>query len=266
MKRLARQPRWESFTVNNPWPFDDPARRDPRTIDELFNAALCGPEEEAWQAVTALDWNGSREVLERATDLCRSECSFERCVGADVLGQLGVPERTYPERSAAVLLQMLAVEQCPEVLRSIFIGLGHLHDRRAISAAARFVGHPDGDVRHAVVLALTGHEEPSAIEMLIGFTEDSDAHVRDWATFALGAQIDLDTPAIRQALVDRLNDSDDETRGEALRGLARLHDPRVLPALAKELVSESFDSLASQAEEMLVGTDLHARLIALMQR
>lgn len=252
--------------MSNPWPFDDPAMRDPRTIDELFNAALCEPEEDAWQAITALHWKGSREVLERAAELCRSECTLERCAGADILGQLGIPDRTFPEESAAVVLEMLAVEQQPEVLQSIFIGLGHLRHCEAVPAAARYAGHPDADVRHAVVLALADHSEPSAIEMLIGLSRDSDACVRDWATFALGTQIDLDTPAIRQALVDRLNDSDDETRGEAIRGLAHRQDPRVLTALAKELTADSTNWLASQAEEMLVGTELHAQLRALMQQ
>jgi HEAT repeat protein len=252
--------------VSSSWPIDDPAMRDPRAIDELFDAALCEPEDEAWQAITALHWKGSSEVLEHAAQLCRSECSLERCIGADILGQLGVPNRTFPEQSAAVLLQMLAVEQEPEVLQSIFVGLGHLHHCQAIPAAVRFIDHPDPDVRHAVVLALTGHNDPFAVEMLIGLARDSDAYVRDWATFALGMQIDLDTPVIRQVLVDRLTDSDEDARGEALRGLARRRDPRVLAPLAKELAADSLNSFASEAVDMLVGTELHEQLKSLMQR
>jgi len=38
--------------------------------------------------------------------------------------------------------------------------------------------------------------------------KDDDAHVRDWATFALGALSTVDTSMLRDALVERLSDSD----------------------------------------------------------
>ena len=55
------------------------------------------------------------------------------------------------------------------------------------------------------------------------------------ATFALGTQCEAATPEIRNALADRLADTDDETRSEAaMVGFARRGDPRVLPPSTKQ--------------------------------
>jgi HEAT repeat protein len=134
-----------------------------------------------------------------------------------------------------------------------------------IWAASRFRRHADSEVRHAVVLALTGHDHPTAVRWLIELTRDSDAHVRDWATFALGSQTDLDTDELRNALAARLDDSDDDTRAEALIGLAQRRDRRVIPALERELSSDCIGSLVIEAAEEIAAPELYSRLMALRQ-
>jgi len=59
--------------------------------------------------------------------------------------------------------------------------------------------------------------------------------VRDWATFGLGSQIDRDDTQVRDALMARLEDPDEDTRVEALRGLAARGDERATPPLLVEL-------------------------------
>lgn len=71
--------------------------------------------------------------------------------------------------------------------------------------------------------------------------------MRDWATFALGTQIVTDTPAIRDALRARLDDPDEDTRLEALAGLARRCAPGVIAALRVLLADTDAEALPLEA-------------------
>jgi HEAT repeat protein len=142
---------------------------------------------------------------------------------------------------------MLWSEQEPDVLQSVFVAFSHLHEPKAIPLATKYASHRSPDVRHAVVLALSGQDHPLAVDLLVQLTSDSDSDVRDWATFALGTQTELDTPQIREALAARLNDSDLDTRCEAMIGLAHRHDQRTIPAIGRELEKEEIGHLAIEA-------------------
>ena len=236
---------------------------DPRSVDELFTAALCGLDEDlTWDAIEALQWRGTEEVLREARRLCRSFCPLERRVGADVLGQLGTP-RSFPDECLQTLLGMLETEHDHRVQRAILVALSHLNRPEAVIPAARLVRHEDAKVRHAVVLALMGQEDGLAIETLIELTKDRETHVRDWATFALGVQVEVDTPELRDALVERLADEDANTRAEAMVGLAERGDRRMLPALREELTSGSVGTLVVEAAALIRETQLHPLLVAL---
>lgn len=105
-----------------------------------------------------------------------------------------------------------------------------------------------------------------AVAWLIGLSADPDDDVRDWATFALGSQIDLDTPKLRDALAARLDDPDDDVRAEAMVGLARRKDRRVVPALLRELENDCIGSLVLEAAELIEAPELLPRLMALRPR
>ena len=228
-------------------------------MGELISFLLRGPDEDAyWDAVWALQWRGTREVLYRAVGLCRSPCAVERRAGADILAQLGTPGRTFSEECLRVLLAMLEDEKDPVVIRSILVALSHKGRPEAVAHASRYYSHADPNVRHAVVFALMGHEDPGALRALVGLTRDPEASVRHWATFALGTQVEaVDTPELRDALVARLTDTDDDTRAEAIVGLARRGDRRMLPALREELASGSVGRLAVEAAALIGDPGLH---------
>jgi HEAT repeats len=225
---------------------------DARTVDQLFHAALtAGDEEEVWTAIHALHWNGSDEVLDRARELCASSCTHERCIGAGILGQLGLPKRSAHKDCVPILLRMLENETDIEVTQSILIALSHQHSPDAIGPAVSFARHPNADVRYAAVLALSGYDDKRATDTLIRLTEDPDSNVSDWATFELGTLAVADSPAIRDALASRLTDGDFDTRGEALVGLARRLDQRVVLPLIRELGSDRVGQLAVEAAELI---------------
>jgi HEAT repeat protein len=221
------------------------------SVDELFALARSSQDEESyWAVVSELHTRANDHTFRIADVLCDSLAVGERCLGADVLGQLGAvegqtaAEGPFASASGRVLLRLLEEDDEPAVLSSAAIGLGHLHDERAIDPLAALASHPSPEVRRAVVHGLMGYEDDRAVHALILLSDDSDPTVRDWATFALGVQIERDTPELRDALAARLADDDANTRDEAIRGLALRGDSRAVePALAADPSPEIVEAI-----------------------
>jgi len=211
-------------------------RNDPRSTDELLGLALTKDadrdNEDYWKPVAALQ-HRLPQILERVRELSGSSEAKSRDTAATIFGQGWVGTKFATERCAEILLEMLAQERSDSVLASIIFALGHLHDPRAVEPLVRLNTHPDAHVRYAVVSSLCGEAASQAIAAMITCSSDPDRDVRNWATFGLGAQIDTDTPAIREALVARLDEADEEIRREAIVGLARRGDFRVLAPLLR---------------------------------
>lgn len=127
--------------------------------------------------------------------------------------------------------------------------------RRFSFATLATGGTPFWDVRENVAVVLGYHPQDSrALLALITLSRDEESRVRDWATFELGcwAESDgIDTPAMREALAERLEDSDFDTHGEALAAMAFLRDPRGLEPLRGALSADEVGSLAVEAAETL---------------
>ncbi len=98
---------------------------------------------------------------------------------------------------------------------------------------------------------MEGSQRGDAIATLIELMDDAEDNVRDWATFELGTQCEVDTPAIRDALRKRLTDSYEEARSEAIWGLARRKDEQGLGLLLKRLDSEHWSGDEMAAEDIL---------------
>jgi len=87
--------------------------------------------------------------------------------------------------------------------------------------------------------------------------QDEDEEVRDWATFGLGTQGTSDSPEIRQALLQRLNDPSQDVQEEAMSGLCRRLDERVLPALTESLQNQTVSHCVIDAATDMLEFEAH---------
>jgi hypothetical protein len=113
-------------------------------------------------------------------------------------------------------------------------------DPEALDVILPLAGHADPAVRRSVAQVLpriTAVPRPAyVVETLVRLTNDASPDVRDSATHALGTRLsEVDTQEVRDALAARVFDPHRGTACEALVGLARRFDPRVLPALRSRL-------------------------------
>lgn len=210
--------------------------------EELASRALSlgDPGVDCWtESVDTLWQRGDEETFQAAVAWCASDDPLRQAFGVDVLAQLGMlgGERPFAARALPVLRELARETRVRELTESVVAALGHQRDPSAIPDILRHADHPDAEVRMRVAVALAGlvpGDGVEAIEALVALTRDGDTSVRDWATMAL-AGVDADTPLIRAALAERLDDRHADTVAEAARGLAMRQDPRAVDALARIL-------------------------------
>lgn len=191
-----------------------------------------GESDAYWEAVRELQRRGTQGVFKIASDLSARDDPRVRQVGLDILAQLGYERgRPFLEESLPIVFNGAADPE-RAVRRSALSAMGHLGDVRSLRILLHHVADPDPDIRLAVAQSLPSvlGEPPSDVgtSALTELSGDSDPRVRDWATFALGSLLEVDSDLIRQALSSRLDDPDGDTAGEALVGLARRRDPKIV--------------------------------------
>jgi HEAT repeat protein len=231
-----------------------------REIEELFERAMTNDDDdESWKAIDDLRTIGTREVFERAVELCRSGDFRSRACGVTVLCQLGRTIKNhvtaFADESYSIITEMARTEAEADALASEISALGHLGNPGAIPLIAGASSHPNSEVRFAVACALGSFpNEPRSVETLLVLMEDVDADVRDWSTFGLGVLGDADSIEIREAFVRRLSDADEDAREEAMVGLGKRQDQRVLPVLLAVLEQPKLKSpRAIEAASGLLG-------------
>ena len=186
-----------------------------------------------------------------ARELLRSNDPARRILGADILGQVSTVTDEHRPENADLLRARLDVEGNPEALASAIVALGHLGDSRARASVVSLGRHSDAEVRKAVAFALPSLGlDDEALESLGALSRDPETEVRDWATFAL-AESDGDNDRIREALMERTADPDDDTRAEGIYGLARRRDPRAAGLVEGELARGSRGALIERARAEL---------------
>jgi HEAT repeat protein len=119
---------------------------------------------------------------------------------------------------------------------------GLLADAVSVLARARVPGvaehvaplaqHPEPEVRLAAAQALVELQDasPASAAALVALSRDRVEEIRSWATFGLASDRLADAEGVHEALAARLEDSSDEVRVEAVRGLAMRGDVRAIDA------------------------------------
>jgi HEAT repeat protein len=232
---------------------------EPERLDEIFTRTLSGDydDEAPWQAVQTLRNMGTRAIFDDAAEWCRSESPLKRARGADILAQLGRsadhPVNNFSSESFSVVAELVSKEKDTLPLMSAIYALGHIGNPLAIPLMLGHRASVNPNIRLAVAFALGSFaNSPTAIEGMLALTEDVDEDVRDWATFGVGVLSKSDSSQIRNALVKRVHDSNEDVREEAMIGLGKRKDPRVLPALLSALEQPVVPNRAVEAaSEML---------------
>lgn len=218
-----------------------------------------------------LNWRNanceSENPKARARGLNDDDSAWEAVTVLSVLAQLGAgkpdAERPFTADCVSIAIDHLR-DPDDEAVRCAAWALSHLCTHQAVLALIAVRNHPDSDVRHAVACCIELRKHPEAVGIVVALMEDSNEVVRDWATFALGSSdIEkdgvlryIDSPAIRAALRNRLEDSYEDARREAIWGLARRNDPLGMKLLLNHLESEEWWKGDKDAAEELLGLEL----------
>ncbi|MFK7807412.1 MAG: HEAT repeat domain-containing protein [Saprospiraceae bacterium] len=225
------------------------------TTEKIFTRLLTNKSSSNW-------WNYVSELRKRATEgifkkslsLANSNVITEKEIGLTVLAQFGYP-RVHKKEILKFFFKLLERERDRRILSPILYGIGHSNEKltiKQINILCTFKTHKSTTVRHALVFALCTLENAKAIDALIYLSNDKDSDVRDWATFGLGTQIEIDNEKIRTALWDRVSDKDEGPRFEAISGLAQRRDYRIKNILTEELERiDEHGSLILEAIEQL---------------
>lgn len=207
-----------------------------------------------WKTIGALRIRGEIDTFERAQAMCHDPRDKMREIGVQILCQLGPPDSPLRAQSVPLLLELLVKDQSPSVRAAAATGFGFLEAfeqaRNALVAAAK-----DGsaEVREAVAFGLGCDEDPLATTTLIELMEDGDEDVRECATWCIGTLREHDSTAIREALLRRLTDSNEEVRFEAFAGLAVRKDERILAQLIHDLETAPARSTLWESALLMLG-------------
>lgn len=211
-----------------------------------------------WKNILELRTRPNKKVYNQAYKLALSESEKEKIIGIYVLAQLGLEPRFQQKKTVELYFKLLENERSPKVISAILSSIGHNNknlDEHQISKIIEFKNHTYSEVRFQLTLALSCLENKKVIKTLIELSEDKYSFIRNWSTFALGSQLELNTVEITQALWNRINDQDQETKLEAITGLANRKDIRVKEIIKKELQSGDFGVLLFDAIESLNDKD-----------
>lgn len=220
--------------------------------DEKLLSRLCNnkSDKSRWDNIRVLRKRPSKELFFKCVEFTKSKDSKTRIIGIDILAQMGVTPRPFLKQTLKLYYDLLNSESDPEVLKSLLYAIGHNNDKlkkTQIEKLCTFSGNNNKWVKEGLVFSLLGVDNLNAIETLIKLSTDKKNNIRNWATFGIGTQIARDNKNIKEALWNRINDKHQETKLEAIVGLAKRKDNRVNEIIKRELLDGEYGILLFEA-------------------
>lgn len=209
-------------------------------------------------ALVVLQCSDSSEVFEKAKELTQSQVGCDRALGYKLL--MREPGQAFSSEAKEIVLDSFERENEADGLAMLAYAAMHLETDGRSKFLKTLVDHPSAAVREAVASSLGAQDDRQSISTLIKLTRDCCEDVRNWATFSLGALCHRNTAPVRDALFARLEDDHEETKYEAIFGLAVRKDPRVLQVVKEALQCKRVWSLALEAAEELADPSLYPLL------
>lgn len=225
------------------------------TDDKLFSRLLNNKSDNTyWDNISELRSRPNEHVFNKCRDLINSEIPRDRKIGIDVLAQLGVSPRPFRNETISLFFDILEKEKDCKVLTSLLYAIGHNNDslnQEQIITLVSLKTNKDSSLRLGLVSSLLGLNNDYAIDTLIDLSNDKVQEIRNWATFGIGSQIETDNDKIRKALWNRIHDKNQDTKLEAIVGLAQRNEMKVKDAIQQELIDGEYGTLLFEAIELL---------------
>ncbi|MFG2167873.1 HEAT repeat domain-containing protein [Micromonospora chersina] len=229
---------------------------------------VAGTDEDVWRFTKTLS---SERALAYAREWIRDADPGVRDVGFVALGSVAL---NYPPALAELLDH--ADAGCSDadmgVRAAVAQALGNQSgEQRCAPFLLRLLNDADIEVRRIAIGGLPiVLDDPTAdhhaVTALVGLLADHEPTLRDWAAFALGSQLDVDSPQSRAGLRSLLSEPDTTEAypaAEAAVGLARRADPAVFTAIADRLTRPDPSSLWLRAAAELADPRLLPALVQL---
>ena len=220
--------------------------------NEKLISRLCSQKSDKsrWDNISVLRKRPSEELFIMCVELTKSKNPKTRTIGIDILAQMGNTPRPFLKQTLKLFFEILNLESDPEVLMSLLYGIGHNNHKLKKAQVEKLCTFSNNDniwVKKGLVYSLLGIDNPKAIETLIKFSNDKISHIRNWATFGIGTLIERDNKNIKKALWDRINDKHQETKLEAIVGLAKRKDSQINDIIKLELQKGEYGTLIFKA-------------------
>lgn len=208
----------------------------------IFKAIHNKTETSYWENIHELRMRPSDLLFNRCLQLISSQNEKEKRVGIDILAQLGSGHRPYLKETLALYFNLLENEQDELILNQVLFGIGHNNENltaKQIEKICAIYQIGSSLVYEGLIFALGFIDTPKTIDILIQLSEGRKGSHRDWATFFL-AESKKNNKKIRQALWNRVGDRHYNTRLEAIMGLAKRKDQRVIEIIKQEIENPDY--------------------------